>query len=96
MICPNAIIGVICHNYSKKTSLILILWEVPAVFEKLTQLLDGFLEKDVPGYDCIVYHKGQEVFRRFGGYSSFESKTPTRGNEQYFLYAPSPSPPLPA
>ena len=57
------------------------------MFEKLTQLLDGFLEKDVPGYDCIVYHKGQEVFRRFGGYSSFESKTPTRGNEQYFLYS---------
>lgn len=57
------------------------------MFDKLSELLDSFLVESVPGYDCIVYHKGEEVFRRFGGYSSLEEKKPTDGKEQYFLYS---------
>ena len=57
------------------------------MFEKLSRLLDSFLDMGIPGYDCVVWHKGREVFRRFGGYSSVEEKTPTNGNEQYFIYS---------
>lgn len=57
------------------------------MFEKLSVLLDSFLEKGVPGYDCVIWHKGREVFRRFGGYSSLEEKKPTNGDEQYFIYS---------
>ena len=57
------------------------------MFEKLSKLLDSFPEMGIPGYDCVVWHKGREVFRKYGGYSSDEEKTPTAGNEQYFIYS---------
>lgn len=57
------------------------------MFEKLSILLDSFLDKGIPGYDCVIWHKGQEIYRRYGGYSSLEEKKPTDGNEQYFIYS---------
>ena len=57
------------------------------MFERLSKLLDSFPEMGIPGYDCAVWHKGREVFRKYGGYSSVEEKTPTTGNEQYFIYS---------
>ena len=38
------------------------------MLEKLTSYLDSFLEKGkIPGYDCIVYHKGKCIYRRIKG-----------------------------
>lgn len=57
------------------------------MFSKLSKLLDSFLEQGIPGYDCVIYHKGQEVFRQYGGFSSLEEKKPTDGTERYFIYS---------
>ena len=57
------------------------------MFEKLTALLDSFPGQYVPGYDCAIYHKGKEIYRRFGGVSSFETGKPVDGTEQYFIYS---------
>ncbi len=56
-------------------------------FEPVKKLLDGFLEKGLPGFDFILYHKGECVFRHMNGYSSIEEKTPMKGNELYNIYS---------
>lgn len=57
-------------------------------FSKLTNYLDSLVHD---GYtssgDCIVYHKGKEVFRHMTGYKKIETKTKLEGNESYFLYS---------
>ena len=57
------------------------------MFEKLNALLDSFPGQYVPGYDCVIYHKGKEIYRRFGGVSSLETGKPVDGTEQYFIYS---------
>lgn len=57
------------------------------MFTKLVQELDSFIEMGIPGYDCIVYHKGERVFRHFSGYSDISSKTPMNGKELYNIYS---------
>ena len=57
------------------------------MFTKLTQILDSYLELGIPGYDCIVYHKGECVYRRMNGYSDRENKIPVSGNELYYIYS---------
>ena len=59
------------------------------MFEKLTELLDSFLENGIPGYDCVVYHKGECVYRHMNGYSNFENKVTMTGNELYNIYSAS-------
>lgn len=56
-------------------------------FENLKNLLDSFLEKGLPGFDFILYHKGECVFRHKNGYSSIEEKTPMKGDELYNIYS---------
>lgn len=57
------------------------------MFEKLTAFMDGFLEAGVPGYDCIVYKDGKEVYRHFNGYADLERKIPMTGKEFYNIYS---------
>jgi len=57
------------------------------MFEKLTELLDGYLKVGVPGNDCIVYQKGKCVYRRTSGYSNWEKKIPMNGKERYNIYS---------
>ena len=57
------------------------------MFSKLTQKLDGFIEMGIPGYDCIVYHKGKCVYRHFNGFSDTENKVPMNGKEIYNIYS---------
>ena len=57
------------------------------MFEKLTQLLDGFLAMGIPGYDCIIYKDGKELFRRMGGFSDREREIPVSGREKYNIYS---------
>ncbi len=56
-------------------------------FDNLRKLLDSFLEKGLPGFDFILYHKGECVFRHTNGYSNLEDKTPIKGDELYNIYS---------
>lgn len=57
------------------------------MFEKLTNLLDSFIEMGVPGYDCIVMQNGKCIYRRFNGYSDIEKKILVNGKERYNIYS---------
>ena len=57
------------------------------MFEKLTNFLNGFLELGVPGYDCIVLHNGNCVYRHMNGYSNREAQIPVSGKERYHIYS---------
>ena len=59
------------------------------MFEELTNILDGFLDDGIPGYDCIVLHKGNVLYRHMNGYSDKENKIPVNGKERYNLYSAS-------
>ena len=57
------------------------------MFTQLTQKLDSFIKHGIPGYDCVVYHKGECIYRRYKGYSDRENKIPMRGKELYNIYS---------
>lgn len=57
------------------------------MFTKLTDKLDLFLQLGTPGNDCVVYHKGACVYRRYAGYADRERKIPMTGNERYNIYS---------
>lgn len=57
------------------------------MFGKLTNLLDSFLEMGIPGYDCVVYHKGKCVYRHCNGYSDQANKIAVKGDEIYNIYS---------
>ncbi|MBR4061202.1 MAG: beta-lactamase family protein [Lachnospiraceae bacterium] len=57
------------------------------MFTKLTEFLDDFIKAGIPGYDCIVLHKGQCVYRRCNGYSDVENIIPMNGQERYNIYS---------
>lgn len=57
------------------------------MFTKLTQKLDSFIKLGIPGYDCVVYHKGKCVYRHQNGYSDRENKVVMNGNELYNIYS---------
>lgn len=59
------------------------------MFERLDNMLDNALKFGIPGYDCVVYHKGECVYRRFGGSSSREENIPMNGKELYNIYSSS-------
>lgn len=56
-------------------------------FQKLSDLLDSFLEIGIPGVDCVVYQDHEEAFRHRAGYSDLEQKLPITGKETYFLFS---------
>lgn len=57
------------------------------MFEKTKALCNSFLDMGVPGFDLIVYHKGQCVLRYMGGFSDLENKIPVAGKEKYHIYS---------
>ena len=57
------------------------------MFSRLTEELNAYLGMDIPGYDCVVYHKGKQVYRHFAGYSDKENQTPMNGKESYNIYS---------
>ena len=57
------------------------------MFQDLITFMDSFLEMGIPGYDCIIYKDGKEVFRHMNGYTSLEEKTPVTGKERYNIYS---------
>lgn len=57
------------------------------MFHRLTAFLDTFLEMGIPGFDCLIKHKGETVYRHFNGFSSLETQTPMNGQERYNIYS---------
>lgn len=56
-------------------------------FDEVKAFLDTFLDSGLPGFDCLVYHKGQCVLRHSNGYANWETKESFRGNERYNIYS---------
>ena len=50
------------------------------MFNELTKISDGFLSDGIPGYDCIVLHKGNVIYRHMNGYSDKQAEIPVSGN----------------
>ncbi len=57
------------------------------MFAAFTKHLDQFLEAGIPGYDCVVYHKGNCVYRHWAGYTDLHQRNPVTGNELYNIYS---------
>lgn len=53
----------------------------------LQKLLDSYLDMGIPGYDAMVYQKGECIWRRQAGYSDLEKCIPMQGNERFNLYS---------
>lgn len=59
-------------------------------FSSLEKYLDTVLVREkVPGFDCIVIHKGKEVFRHTAGFNDKENNIPMTGKEHYYIYSAS-------
>ena len=57
------------------------------MFAKLDKKLDSFLTMGIPWYDCVVYHKGKRVYRRYAGTLDLEGKMPVGGDELINIYS---------
>ena len=57
------------------------------MFEKLTRMLDAFIDNGTHGYDCVVYQDGKCVYRHMNGYSDAERKISVCGDELYYVYS---------
>ncbi len=57
------------------------------MFEKINEFLDSFLEMGIPGYDFILKHHGETIYRRMGGYADRDAAIPMRGDELYYVYS---------
>lgn len=57
------------------------------MFQRLTDILDNAIRLEIPGCDCVVYHKGKCVYRYFAGVSSLEENIPMNGKELYNIYS---------
>lgn len=54
---------------------------------EVLNLLKQFEAMGIPSIDCIVYHKGQCVFRYMSGYSDEAQQKPVDGTERYNIYS---------
>ncbi len=59
------------------------------MFENTKEFLDSILEMGIPGFDCIAYKDGKEIFRYMNGYRDRENKIPVDGTEKYNIYSAS-------
>ncbi len=57
------------------------------MFAALTKHLNQFLEAGIPGYDCVVYHKGSCIYRHWAGYTDLQKHDPVTGKELYNIYS---------
>ena len=54
---------------------------------ELKQWLDGFLDMGVPGFDIVIYRRGELLWRYMNGVNDLEKQTPMRGDERYNVYS---------
>ena len=57
------------------------------MFKKLIGFLDELRELPVPGNDCLIWHKGKEVFRYTAGFADSDGKIPLTGKERYQIFS---------
>jgi len=57
------------------------------MFERTKAFCDSFLQLGLPGFDLVIYHKGECVLRYRNGFSDFENKIEISGNERYNIYS---------
>ena len=57
------------------------------MFEKTKAFCDSLLNCGLPGFDLVVYRKGQCVLRYIKGYSDLENRVEMTGNERYNIYS---------
>ena len=60
-----------------------------AEFQDVVRFLDDISTWLIPGADCIIYHKGKQVFRHQSGYADVEATTPLTSDHLFFLYSAS-------
>lgn len=58
-----------------------------SAFLAVTDLLDSFQDKGIPGSDCIVYHRGDCVYRHWRGYRDAGGAQQVTGSELYNIYS---------
>ncbi|MBE7022460.1 MAG: beta-lactamase family protein [Ruminococcaceae bacterium] len=58
-------------------------------FQRLTDFLNNIPKLGVPGTDCIIYHRQQEVYRHQSGYYDITEKIPMKPDVLYNLYSAS-------
>lgn len=58
-----------------------------AMFTKLTEKLDSYLEMGLPFYDCIVMKDGNCVYRHSGGFTDSAKTVKVTGREKYNIYS---------
>ena len=56
-------------------------------FKKVSDLMDQILEKGIPGCDCAIFYRGEQVFRHAVGYADRELKLPMRPHQRYNFYS---------
>lgn len=54
---------------------------------KVLELLKQFEKMGIPSIDCVIYHKGECVFRYQAGFSDEERTRPVDGSERYNIYS---------
>lgn len=54
---------------------------------ELLKQLRYFEEQGIPSIDCVVYHKGECVFRHQSGFSDEAHTRPINGSERYNIYS---------
>lgn len=59
------------------------------MFKNTIEFLDSILDMGIPGFDCIAYKDGKEIFRYMNGYRDRENKIPVNGSEKYNIYSAS-------
>lgn len=57
------------------------------MFRELDEMLESFLEKNIPGNDCIICHKGKTIYRKFRGFADRNRQIPIKGNERYQIFS---------
>lgn len=57
------------------------------MFHRLDEMLDEFITLGVPWNDCVVYHKGQCVYRGVRGTLDLAGRIPARGDERINIYS---------
>ncbi len=57
------------------------------MFKKLDETLEKFTQMGIPAFDLLVMKDGEQVYRRFEGFSDYENTVPLCGNERYNIYS---------
>lgn len=53
----------------------------------LDALLNRFLDMGIPAFDCLVYYKGEEVYRRLAGFGDYEKTKALDAKHWFNIYS---------